>query len=113
MGSGKSSLHFSCPGTQKHILHISCFCFYFTLPPLALGHGTMSTSALVLGHGMPCPYKHAFDFTLLSYPLRFARPNVTMGIATLRGHKMTFSHSYRDLLRPLSQVDKVGHVFLL
>ena len=37
--------------------------------------------------------------------------NVVMGIATLRGHRMTFSHSSKDPLRPLSQGEKVsGHL---
>ena len=33
-------------------------------------------------------------------PPRFALPSVAMGIATLRGHRMTFSHSSKDPLRP-------------
>ena len=37
--------------------------------------------------------------------------NVVMGIAPLRGHRMTFSHSSKDPLRPLSQGEKVsGHL---
>ena len=35
----------------------------------------------------------------LSTPLR-ALPSVAMGIATLRGHRMTSSHSSKDPLRP-------------
>ena len=35
-------------------------------------------------------------------------PHVAMGIATLRGHRMTFSHYSKDTLRPLSQGEKVG-----
>ena len=35
------------------------------------------------------------------HPLRrFALPSVAMGIATLRGHRKTFSHSSKDPLRP-------------
>ena len=37
-----------------------------------------------------------------TYPLRFALPNVAIEIATLRGYRMTFSHSSKDPLRPLS-----------
>ena len=45
-----------------------------------------------------------------AYPLRFALPNVALGSAPLRGHRMTFSHSSKDPLRPLTQGDKVdGH----
>ena len=43
-----------------------------------------------------------------TYPLRFALPNVAIEIATLRGYRMTFSHSSKDPLRPLSQGEKVG-----
>ena len=43
-----------------------------------------------------------FTFPFISYPLRFALPSVAMGIATLRGHRMTFSHSSKDPLRPLT-----------
>ena len=44
----------------------------------------------------------------LSYPLRFAMPNVALGSAPLRGHRMTFGHSSKDPLLPLSQGEKVG-----
>ena len=37
-----------------------------------------------------------------TYPLRFALPNVAIEIATLRGYRMTFSHSSKDPLRPLT-----------
>ena len=74
---------------------------------------------------MPCPY-HAsafaysqisvFRFDLSVYIIPhppYALPNVAMGIATLRGHRMTFSHSSKDPLRPLTQRDKVdGHMKL-
>ena len=37
--------------------------------------------------------------------------NVVMGIAPLRGHRMTFSHSSKDPLRPMSQGEKAsGHL---
>ena len=37
--------------------------------------------------------------------------NVALGSALLRGHRMTFSHSSKDPLRPLSQGEKVsGHL---
>ena len=40
-----------------------------------------------------------------------ALPNVALGSAPLRGYRMTFSHSSKDPLRPLTQRDKVdGHV---
>ena len=45
------------------------------------------------------PIRSPFFFT---YPLRFALPNVAIEIATLRGYRMTFSHSSKDPLRPLT-----------
>ena len=41
-------------------------------------------------------------FFFTTYPLRFALPNVAIEIATLRGYRMTFSHSSKDPLRPLT-----------
>ena len=42
----------------------------------------------------------------LTYPLRAPRlPSVALGSATLRGHRMTSSHSSKDPLRPLTQRD--------
>ena len=41
-------------------------------------------------------------------PPSFALPNVALGSATLRGHRMTLSHSSKDPLCPLTQRDKVG-----
>ena len=39
--------------------------------------------------------------------------NVALGSAPLRGHRMTFSHSSKDPLRPLSQGEKAsGHLTL-
>ena len=59
-------------------------------------------------------YLSAFRFPFISYPLPPAGlSNVVMGIATLRGHRMTFSHSSKDPLRPLSQRDKVECGLLL
>ena len=42
------------------------------------------------------------------HPLRFALPNVALGSATLRGHRMTSSHSSKGPLRPLSQGDSLA-----
>ena len=45
-----------------------------------------------------------------SYPLPFGQcPRVALGSAPLRGHRMTFGHSSKDPLRPLSQGEKVGN----
>ena len=53
-----------------------------------------------------------FRFPLISYPLPLrVCPRVALGSAPLRGHRMTFSHSSKDPLRPLSQGEKVsGHL---
>ena len=53
-----------------------------------------------------------FRFTFISYPLPLrVCPRVALGSAPLRGHRMTFSHSSKDPLRPLSQGEKVsGHL---
>ena len=51
------------------------------------------------------------DFTIpfSSYPLPFGQcPRVALGSAPLRGHRMTFGHSSKDPLRPLSQGEKVS-----
>ena len=40
-------------------------------------------------------------------PLRFALPNVKLESLTLRDHRMTFSHSSKESLRPLTQRGKV------
>ena len=54
-----------------------------------------------------------FTFPFISYPLRFALPSVALGSAPLRRHRMTFGHSSKDPLRPLSQRDKVECGLLL
>ena len=53
-----------------------------------------------------------FRFPFISYPPPPAGlSNVALGSALLRGHRMTFSHSSKDPLRPLSQGEKVsGHL---
>ena len=46
--------------------------------------------------------KRRYFIFMIRSPTRFALPNVAMGIATLRGHRMTFGHSSKDPLRPLT-----------
>ena len=47
-----------------------------------------------------------FSFNLsVPYTFPFALPSVALGSAPLRGHRMTFGHSSKDPLRPLSQRD--------
>ena len=48
---------------------------------------------------------------LFTDPLRFALANVKLESLTLRGHRMTFSHSSKESLRPLTQRDKVDEEF--
>ena len=43
--------------------------------------------------------------------LDFALPNVKLESLTLRNHRMTFSHSSKESLRPLTQRDKVDVEF--
>ena len=50
-----------------------------------------------------------FRFPFISYPLPLrVCPRVALGSAPLRGHRMTFSHSSKDPLRPLSQGEKAS-----
>ena len=61
----------------------------------------------------------AFRFPFISYPPPAGLSNVALGSfprvalesAPLRGHRMTFSHSSKDPLLPLSQGEKAsGHL---
>ena len=60
--------------------------------------------------------RRSLDFALpnvklFTDPLRFALPNVKLESLTLRDHRMTFSHSSKGPLRPLTQRDKVDEEF--
>ena len=60
--------------------------------------------------------RRSLDFALpnvklFTDPLRFALANVKLESLTLRGHRMTFSHSSKGPLRPLAQRDKVDEEF--
>ena len=91
----------------------SVICYLYSIHFLPLSQGEYHE----VGRGYDVSFTFhfslsAFYFLLISYPLPLrVCPRVALGSAPLRGHRMTFSHSSKDPLLPLSQGEKVsGHL---
>ena len=88
----------------------SVLCHLYSIHFLPLRQGEYHE----VGRGYVYLSLFTFHFLLSIYiipPPPAGLSNVALGSAPLRGHRMTFSHSSKDPLRPLSQGEKVsGHL---
>ena len=75
------------------------FKFHVSIHFVPLSQGDEEQSS---GGGMFLRSQLIRSLFFFTYPLRFALPNVALGSAPLIGYRMTFSHSSKDPLRPLT-----------
>ena len=88
----------------------SVICTPSTFSPCDRGSTTKWGGGMCIFHFPFSTFRFPFSVYIIPPPPADLS-NVALGSAPLRGHRMTFSHSSKDPLRPLSQGEKVsGHL---